>query len=148
MAPVLRICHSENMQLISKAQGGSTPHLLLSLVVIPWYWHLKTLASLLQVGCTITKSLSRALFHIVQASASVCNPFNPGDSTTSEAASLLMFSPSCSWSQVSGVNPSIPPKPMPPEDILHYQVLLPALGIILVLYELHLLYADTDKYFK
>lgn len=68
-----------------------------------WYWHLKMLASLLQVGCAITKSLSKALFNIVQSPTSVCNLFNPGDSTTTETASLLMVSPYCLWCQPSGV---------------------------------------------
>lgn len=33
--------HLQYTQLVSQAQGSSTPHPLLSLVVIPWHWHLQ-----------------------------------------------------------------------------------------------------------
>lgn len=60
------------------------------LVVLPRYWHLRTLGHLLQPGCTVTSSLywlSRC-----QASTSP-SPLNPGASTATPAAPSPMASP-------------------------------------------------------
>lgn len=119
--------------LLGFRRPGSVLHLLglgrlhCTATAVIWSLCSKMLCLLLQLGCTYTFRLSRALIRDsdsatwCQDSASLYDSFNSWASTATKAAPSLMTSPDLSQCQVSASlhDPFIPSEPLSPGRLLY-----------------------------
>lgn len=81
------LCSTHRLQLQHTEAPASSIPLLLLLVVLLWYRNLQNAGSLLQLGCTFTNTLTRALF------------MDPGSASQYRASAVLHdpFKTKTSW---------------------------------------------------
>lgn len=104
------ICHTHS--LFSRA--GSTPRLLLFLVIISWHWRLQNVGIFCRNWAALSLIASPWLSSWCQVSTFLQAPFNPGASNGTLAVPYTVTSPGLSQGQVALHGPSMPSKPAPP----------------------------------